>query len=256
LKAADTTTVIRFDAEHFKMMLKACLESKQGDLDTPLIIARTSDLAPDHKPARGAFFLRRIIREEFSKLIEQIQGSDLPQDFPVEDIVAEIKQLKRQIVESGSRNTEVYYTIYRKDNGVRQNRILGAIAEHNKAFAAISSALGQRLELEIYAECSKLTATGADAAYIVTYNVPGAGEAVKMTQQVSLLPQMVIEGKKMFNVDPEDGFYQLPQEMLFSLAIEFSNLWRIADDTVLSLTELLKETGSTIASGDGSRAGN
>ena len=61
-----------------------------------------------------------------------------------------------------------------------------------------------------------------------------------MTQQVTLLAGIVIEGKKMFTVDPEAEFYQMPQEMLFTLSIEFSNLWRIADDTLLSLTGLLK----------------
>ena len=50
----------------------------------------------------------------------------------------------------------------------------------------------------------------------------------------------------MFTVDPEEQFYQMPQEMLFSLAIEFSSLLRIADDTVLSLTGLLEETGSQV----------
>lgn len=247
LKTADSTTVVRvgpgfeFKPENYNNMIKMCLHDER---DSPLIIARTSDLAPDQKPAYGALMLHRIIRDEFSALIEQIQGSDLPLDFPVEDVVAEIEQLKRQVVETGVRNLDVRYSIYHRGSSVEQYRKLGAVAEHNKAFAAVASALANRLKIEIYAECAQLAATGADIAYIVTYNVRGAGEAVKMTQQVSILPQIVIEGEKTFTVDPENEFYQMPQEMLFSLAIEFSNLWRIADDTVYSLTQLLREANS------------
>jgi len=237
LQAADQTTVIRMDPRAYKQVIKQYLDSEQG---TPLIVARTSELAPDKKPAKGALVLYKTIREEFRRLIDQIQRSELPQDFPLQDAVAEIERLKHQIVEAGVHNIDVHYSIYHQGRKVHQSRKLGAVAEHNKAFAQVAGALAKRLDIEIHAECAQLAATGADAAYIVTYKVPGAGEAVKVTHQVSLLPQIVIEGKKMFTVDPEEQFYQMPQEMLFSLAIEFSNLWRIADDTVLSLTELLK----------------
>jgi len=241
LQAADQTTVVRMDPRAYKQVIKQYLDSEQG---TPLVIARTSEFAPDKKPAKGALVLYKTIREEFRTLIEQIQRSELPQDFPLQDAVAEIEQLKHQIVEAGVHNIDVRYSIYHQGRKARQSRKLGAVAEHNKAFAQVAGALAKRLDIEIYAECAQLAATGADAAYIVTYKVPGAGEAVKMTQQVSLLPQIVIEGKKMFTVDPEEQFYQMPQEMLFSLAIEFSSLLRIADDTVLSLTKLLEETSS------------
>lgn len=243
LQAADQTTVVRMNPRAYKQVIKQYLDSEQG---TPLVIARTSELAPDKKPAKGALVLYKTIREEFRTLIDQIQRSEIPPEFPINDVVAEIEQLKHQIVEAGVHNIDVHYSIYHQGRKVHQSRKLGAVAEHNKAFAQVAGALAKRLDIEIYAECAQLAATGADAAYIVTYKVPGAGEAVKMTQQVSLLPQIVIEGKKMFTVDPEEQFYQMPQEMLFSLAIEFSSLLRIADDTVLSLTELLKETRSQV----------
>jgi len=243
LQAADQTTVVRMDPRAYKQVIKQYLDSEQG---TPLVIARTSELAPDKKPVKGALVLYKIIREEFRTLIDQIQRSELPQDFPLKDVIAETEKLKHQIIEAGVHNIDVHYSIYHQGRKVHQSRKLGAVAEHNKAFAQVAGALAKRLDIEIYAECAQLVATGADAAYIVTYKVPGAGEAVKMTQQVSLLPQIVIEGKKMFTVDPEEQFYQMPQEMLFSLAIEFSSLLRIADDTVLSLTELLKETRSQV----------
>ena len=243
LQAADQTTVIRMDPHAYKQVIKQYLDSEQG---TPLIIVRTSELAPDKKPAKGALVLYKTIREEFRTLIEQIQRSELPQDFPLKDVIAEIEKLEHQIIEAGVHNTDVHYSIYHQGRKVHQSRKLGAVAEHNKAFAQVAGALSKRLDIEIYAECAQLAATGADAAYIVTYKVPGAGEAVKMTQQVSLLPQIVIEGKKMFTVDPEEQFYQMPQEMLFSLAIEFSSILRIADDTVLSLTKLLEETSSQV----------
>ena len=243
LQAADQTTVVRMDPRAYKQVIKQYLDSEQG---TPLVIARTSELAPDKKPAKGALVLYKIIREEFRTLVDQIQRSELPPEFPVNDVVAEIEQLKQHIIEAGVHNIDVHYSVYHQGRKVHQSRKLGAVAEHNKAFAQVAGALAKRLDIEIYAECAQLAATGADAAYIVTYKVPGAGEAVKMTQQVSLLPQIVIEGKKMFTVDPEEQFYQMPQEMLFSLAIEFSSLLRIADDTVLSLTGLLEETGSQV----------
>jgi len=174
-------------------------------------------------------------------LIDQIQDSNLTQDFPVVNIVNEIKQLKRQIGESGVKNTEARYTIYQKEDWVHQSRALGAIAELNKAFSAVSHALGERVKVEIYAECAKLTSTGTDVIYILTYKIPGVGEAAKMTQQATLIPQIVIQGKKTFSVDPEEEFYQIPQEMLFSSVVEFSSLWRIADDTVYSLMLLLEK---------------
>lgn len=241
LKAADSTTVIRFNAESYKRMLKACLESDMTDIDTPLIIARTSKLASDPKPARGAFFLRQTVREEFRLLIDHIKDNNLPQDFPVGDIIGEIKQLKRQIGESGVKNTEARYTIYQKEGWAHQSRALGAIAELNKAFSTVSHALGERTKVEIYAECAKLTSTGTDVVYILTYKILGVGEAAKVTQQATLIPQIVIQGEKTFNVDPEEEFYQIPQQMLFSLAIEFSNVWKIVDDTVLSLLQVMEK---------------
>jgi len=238
LEAADQTTVIRMDPPAYKLVIKQYLDSQQG---TPLIIARTSKLTPDNKPAQGALMLIQTIRGEFRTIIDQIQQSELPQDFPLDDAVAEIQELKKQIVESGVHNVDVRYSIYHRSDKVQQSRKLGAMAEHNKAFAAVAGALADRLKLEIYAECAELAASGSDAAYIVTYNIPGTREVAKMTQQVSLLPGIVIEGKKMFTVDPEEEFYQMPQEMVFSLAIEFSSLWRIADDTVFSLMQVLEK---------------
>ncbi len=246
LDAADQTTVVRMDPAAYKQVIKQYVDGIEG---TPLVITRTSSLAPDRKPVQGGFMLQKIIREEFKRLIDQIQRGELPQNFPLKDLVADVEHLKDQILEAGVHNTDVRYNTYHRDGKLQQSRKLGAIAEHNKAFSAVSTALAKRQELEIYAECAQLAASAADAAYIVTYNVPGTGDSAKVAQQISLLPQIVIEGQKMFTVDPQEQFYQMPQEMVFSLAIEFSNLWRISDDVVFSLSKLLEGTGSRSTGG-------
>lgn len=248
LEAADQTTVIRMDPDTYKKVIKQYLD---GDRGTPLVIARTSELTSDKRPVQGALSLQKIIREEFRMLFDETQRTEFPPEFQLKDAISDIGKLKHQIVESGTRNMDVNYSIYHRGGRTNQSRKLGAIAEHNKAFASIARAVADRLRLEIHAEYVQLAGTGADVVYIVTYNIPGAREAAKITQQATLLPGIVIEGEKMFTVDPEDEFYQMPQEMIFSLTIEFSNVLRIADDTVLALTELIKETNSTVASTEG-----
>lgn len=244
LEAADETTVVSngpgfgFSSKHYKMMIKSCLEGDFSEHKTPLVFARTSSLAPSTQSVRGALALQKTISREFRDVIEQIENNELPSDFPIEKTVQQLEDLRKQIIKSGAGTTKISYSVY-ESAGIEttQTASLGSIAEMNKVFGATAEAVADDLTLEIVAELSSYGSTAGDIMCLLSYKIPGGrlGEAGKVTQLASLGPEIIVNAKKTFRVDAEDQFYQLPQEMVFSLPLEFSNLWRISDDTVYSL---------------------
>lgn len=244
LEAADKTTVVSggpgfgFSSKHYKMMIKSCLEGDFSEHKTPLVIARTSRLAFSTQSDRGALALQKTISREFRDVIEQIENNELPSDFPIEKTVQQLEDLRKQIIKSGAGATKISYSIY-GPAGIEttQTASLGSIAEMNKVFGATAEAVADDLKLEIVAELSSYGSTAGDVMCLLSYKIPGGRleEAGRVTQSASLGPKIVVNARKSFRVDAEDQFYQLPQEMVFSLPLEFSNLWRICDDTVYSL---------------------
>jgi len=187
--------------------------------------------------------VRSAIARELDEVAKEVQASRLPPGFPMEDIVSNIRIIRQGVAKSLSSSTEINYRAFGPSagrSGTRERVSLGAMAELQKAFGVIASAIAENTQLEINAEWAHLTQAGADAAYLyVSYKLPGLKDAAKVTQYASMAPGIVIEGRKRLRTNATEEFYFMPQTMAFSLSVELSHLWKIADDITVSVRTLL-----------------
>ena len=76
--------------------------------------------------------------------------------------------------------------------------------------------------------------------FTVKYKIPGIQKGLKISQRVTSLAGLSIglSGRVLYS-NAEEEFYMLPQEMVFILPTELSNLWQVADDTTSYIRHFL-----------------
>jgi len=237
---------LEFDAQRYKQVIKTHLYGPP-DGKAPLVIARLSTTIPRESVefVNGALLVRKGIADTFERLIAEIEGSPLPQDFPDSEVMAQMRNLKAKVAESMQKQVDVRYQTYLQDRGryvpSDVHIKLGQIGQQIQRFMAIAGAVAEKATIEEHVEVLRLLKTGTNVLQItITSRIPGLQEPVQITQQVFPIPEIVIKGKNMsFYSNTEEEFYISPQEMLLSLPNELSNLWMISNDTDRYLRYLL-----------------
>ncbi|MBA7651832.1 hypothetical protein ES703_59660 [subsurface metagenome] len=241
LEAADATLVPPFGND-WQKDYKVVIENHLYGItkDTPLIIPRKSTTVQrkNIEFAKGALEVRSSIARTFDNLIAEIEGRELPEGFPIDKVIAQIKELERQVIKSMGYSVEVEYKTDFQ-GPVKTN--LGAVGSLYRAFGQVAGRVAEKLGIEQRVEVFKLAETVESAALLCTisYKIPGA-EEIRITQKVTTLAELSVKPyENTFYSDPEKEFYVLPQEMVLTLPGELSNLWRMADDTDQYLRHLL-----------------
>jgi hypothetical protein len=248
LEEADATTLppFGFDRGYYSRTIQDHLYGAAEV--SPLVIPRKSTTVnrKNIEIATGALLVRSEISKNFDALITEVKNADLPEDFPMETVIAQIKNLALEVRRSkGMTVDDISYETYLQDGEtfIAQNveTSLGAIGSLYTVFGQVAGNLDKKLEIETRTEIAKaLSATGSVALlYTGTYKLEGVPEGIKVVQKVALPVELAVKAlSKVFYGDAEDAFCMLPQEMVLSLPTELSNLWMIADDTDLYIRHL------------------
>jgi len=240
LAAADATFIPPSGGADWPKSYKDVIENNLygSDQRAPLIIPRKSTAATrkNIEFAKGALKVRSSISQTFNNLITEIEGKELPQNFPLEGVISQIVEVKKQVTASMGFNSDVRYKCFLDGKETDVETKLGAVGGLYVVFGQVAGFVDKKLQVEQTVEVLKLVQTGVNASLItVTYIIPGLSglaEPIKVGQ-MGYTGIVAIAGSqnKKFYSDTEKQFYMLPQEMLVSLPTELSNLWMIADDT-------------------------
>ena len=241
LEAADATYVPPFGDEwenNYRVVIENHLYGVTRD--TALVIPRKSTTLQrkNIEFAKGALEVRSNIARTFDNLTTEIESRELPEGFPIDKVIVQIKELKKQVIKSMGYSVEVEYKNHFQGT-VKTN--LGVVGSLYRAFGQTAGRVAEKLEIEQHVEVFKLAETVESAAllYTIAYKIPGA-EEIRITQKVTTLTELSVKPyENTFYSDPEKEFYMLPQEMVLTLPGEVSNLWMIADDTDQYLRHLL-----------------
>jgi RNA polymerase sigma factor (sigma-70 family) len=252
LDAADAVNApLSFDQDAYKRVIANHLYGGFEDLPGPLVVPRRSTTAQRKNVqfARGALEVRTSIARTFNELITDVKGGELPEGFPVEAVVAQLKDLKTQVVNSMGGDTTVHYEAHLLDgHGCTPYEVetnLGAISDYHRAFGQVAGAVADNLAIQQRVEVLKLMQAGESAAlvYTVAYGIPGVKEEIRVAQKATVLSDLIVGSyNRTFYPSAEEAFYMLPQEMVLGLPMELSNLWMIADDTDQHIRCLLGTT--------------
>jgi len=233
--------------ERYRTTIAHCLHGFGSN--SPLIIPRKSITIHRENVefAEAVNGVGSSILEKFDDLIAEIEGRDLPQDFPLDEVVSQLHNLKMEVIKSQSwPANDITYKTYLLDGGnyVLQDveTSLGAVGSRYTFFGQVAGNLDKKLEIE--ANVEKVKALGAVAnailLYTNTYKVEGSADETRVVGKLVVSTELALKGlNKTFYPDAEDTFYMLPQEMVFALPGELSNLWMIADDTNQYIRQLL-----------------
>ncbi len=244
LDAADETTLppSDFSKEHYKRVVENYLFGVQGEtvLNIPRHSTDNERKITDY--VSGALQVRKSISKTFNELIFDIKNSELPEGYPLDEVITELKYLKEKVIKSTLNSTDL---VYKTDFSDDVSITLGSLADRKKAWHIATGSLAKKLDIEIKVE---LLQAGNAILLTTTYIYPNVSE-IKIAQKITTLSSITIKPYlNSFHTDPEESFYMLPQEMLLTLPIELSNLWMIADDIDNYLRYLLiKEIGEEIA---------
>ncbi|MCG2718791.1 MAG: hypothetical protein L6408_08165 [Nanoarchaeota archaeon] len=230
LKSADAVSLpANFDSNAYKRVIKNHLYGGFEDLSGPLVICRQSTTIQrkNIEYVKGALQVRKEINRKFNDLISEIEKKELPQSFPTDEVTAQLEYLKMQVVKSMGEGVDVQYKTFLQDeeryvlSGVETK--LGAIGEMNRFFSYVAGQLDKKLAIKERVEIIELAKTGADTTLLITfiYKIPGVTDEIRVAQKALLLSEVIIKSyERSFSSDPEEKFYMLPQEMLFSLPTE------------------------------------
>lgn len=238
LDEADATTVPPFDfnKEYYEKVIKNHLHGVQGE---PVVIVARRSTGADRKvvgSVNGALQVRTSITKTFNELIADIEARDLPEGFPVDEVITQLEYLKEKVIESRLHSVEI---LYKTSISVQEMITIGTVADRRNVWRMAIDNLIKKLDIEIKVESSQAVST---MFCVMTYKYPSV-DALKIVQQATGTRALLLRSEimRVFHSDPEEQFYMLPQEMLLTLPIEFSNLWMIADDIDLYLRHLLGE---------------
>jgi len=250
LEAADATYVPPADKkwqENYKKVIENHLWGTAGE--QLLVIPRKTTTVERKNIGTviGALDVRTSINRAFNQLISDVESTELPADFSIDNVVAQLNNLKQEITKSRSWQTgDITYEthLWNGNQFVSQDveTRLGAVGSLYTFLGSVAQNLDKELEIEMKVEMFK--AAGAVRSGVLlwsgNYKIEGLAEQIKVTQKAFLLGEIIIEGsRKTFKVGAEEEFYMLPQEMILSLPMELSNLWMVADDTDQYLRHLL-----------------
>ena len=237
LEEADATAEpgIGFHSKYYKWVIENYLYGTQGKTPVPRIPRRAATAKREITEfAEGTLKVQESIGQVFNTLIKEIEKSELPEDFPVDKIVFELNELKKQIIWSTGYTTNVKYPAYLQGKTTSVETTLGAIGHLcNNVFDEVAEKVADKTKIETYVELVKLAETIESGVLLLNmnYKIPGVQEPVKITQKITSLTGLsIILYKNSFYSNVEDKFYMLPQEMVLALPTELSNLWQIADD--------------------------
>jgi len=235
LDTADATTEppLSFSKKHYKMVIENHLLGTQGE---PVVKIPRHSTKTDRKvieSVNGALQVKTSIKRTFDRLIADIEAGELPEEFPVDEVVSQLEYLRKKVLKSTLHGVNVVYRTHFSDY---ERTTLGAVADRKEAWHIAAGNLDNKLDIEYEVELQK---AGNALLITFTYICPGA-DVIKVSQQVTTLAELLISSyEKTFHTDPEEAFYMLPQEMLLTLPNELSSLWMIADDTDQYLRHLL-----------------
>ncbi|NQE45677.1 hypothetical protein C5S31_06635 [ANME-1 cluster archaeon GoMg2] len=243
LKSADDEIIFsigpiefNFDSNIYKDYIKSYLILPPSNARSPLLITRRSGKENRNiiGSSEGILRVRISINKEFNSLIEDINRNDLPDDFPTEEVIAQINELTSEIKQSlyATENIDVGYDTYLQDEDEyipKHVQIkLGAPAKSQEVFRDMCGMVAEKIDCEITAEMVNLE---ENIELVISYYIPKFGKRIEIPQTIISIAGMTCDVATVtYYSNAEDEFYMLPQEMLFSVQTESSNLWMMADD--------------------------
>jgi hypothetical protein len=238
LKKADATQMplSGFDPKYYKQVIENHLFGSAEN--SPLIIPRKTITFPKKtlEVAKGALQVKKIIIDSFKDLLSQVQRVQLPANFPLDEMVAQLRETKTKILNSTNKAIIITYPIQKENLKTEVN--LGCTGSLYRAFTLVSGNLAKNIELQESAEYLSLSNTAGDLL-VLSFTYRGGRESVIAVQQIDMVGKIVISGKRVLRKDPEEEFYMVPQAMLHSLPVELSNLLAISDGTIQYLRDVL-----------------
>jgi hypothetical protein len=240
LEDADATTVppFGFDRGYYRRTILNHLWGVAGQ--SPLVIVeRASSVQREGlSVVSGALAVRSRIQKSIDLLVAEIEQQGIPDDFPLEECVAQLEDLTSQIVLSKNRSIEsIYYDAYLAagDSYSRHelSTSLGSIGALYAVFGHLAGILDEVLKIETTTEVVKVATAAGNAAlfYSGTYSIEGLAEGIKVFTRVAAPTAIVVDLHKILEYgNPEEAYYSIPQEMMLALPIELSNLWMLTGD--------------------------
>lgn len=244
LEAADATVAPGdFDHNHHRRVIENHIMGTQGD---PVVKVPRHSTQPERyvvEYTNDALRTKTSIKRTFDALIAEIEAQEPPEHFPVDRIIAQLEYLEERVRQSMGRSiTLEYETVFAGcSEPARASTTLGTVAGLYSVWSMVAGDLASKLDIEIKVEMIQ-TANSILAAF----NYKLGSETLEVAEQVLTLTTVIAEPyTARFSIEPEQAFYMMPQEMLFALPVEFSNLWMIADDTDQYLRCLLEGLPAT-----------
>lgn len=242
LEAADATSVppLGYDEGYYKRTILGYLYGVSGS--SPIRIPeRSSTIDRDLvSTANGALPVRQSIEIALTDLVTEIQGIELPVDFPLEETIASVDSLSYQVLLSKSRSIEdLSYSVYLGSSSGDEiqdvTTSLGSVAGLYSVFGAVAGVLDEELEIQTRLEIVKAVNTAGKSLLSLStiYDFGAVGEAVRVATSVASPTLLALDvGERLFYGDPESAYYSVPQEMILALPIELGTLWQLCHDVV------------------------
>jgi Mg-chelatase subunit ChlD len=260
-EASATQPILGFDqtryAEGIKFQFGTSIGQEVLSVNhrNPELLCKTSDLRNNlslqPKQLRGTVEIRHYIIEVFKNLSSEIDATNFS-DEQVLNLLTKISQIKTKILESNIRNSEIKFSDLQniKCNFNQSSITLGRIASQQEILSNAYEALDKNLEIEQVQTVK--TAFGAMTGSLQFYFNYGKGQKpnedikklVEATSKVVLaidLGDWKTEKKQTVSADELIG--QIPQEMLLSLPLEFSEIVKLVD----SIAFIVKKSSNSTA---------
>ena len=248
LEDADATTVppFGFDRGYYRRTILNHLWGVAGQSPLAIVERASSVQREGLSVVSGALAVRSKIQKSIDLLVTEIEQQGIPDDFPLEECVAQLEDLTSQIVLSKSRSIEsidydAYLTVGNSYSTHELSTSLGSIGALYAVFRHLAGSLDEALKIETTTEVVKVATAAGNAAllYSGTYSIEGLAEGIKVFTRVATPTAIVVDLHKVLEYgNPEEAYYSIPQEMMLALPVALSNLWILTHDVETSIRYL------------------
>lgn len=248
LEDADGTIVepFGFDRGYYRRTILNHLWGVDGQ--SPLVVVERAPSIQREglSVVNGAYAVRSEIQETIDQLVAEIVQQGIPDDFPLEECIAQLEDLTSQIMLSKSRSIEsidydAYLATASSYSRHEVSTSLGAIGALYAVFGHLAGVLDEVLRIETTTEVVKAATAAGNAAllYSGTYSIEGVAEGIKVFTRTAAPTAIVVDLCKVLGYgNPEEAYYSIPQEMMLVLPIELANLWVLVNDVETSIRYL------------------
>lgn len=206
------------------------------------------NLSNQPKKFRGTIETKHYIIEVFQKLSDEIDKQSFS-DEQISKLLNLVSQAKSKVLESNLRNTDLTFPNLQNTRYCKSPIKLGRIASQQEILTNSYEALDKNLQIEQIQTVK--TAFGAMTGTLQFYFNHGKGQKpgkdlqklVEATSKVDLsidLGNWLTEKKQIVSADELIG--RIPQEMLLSLPLEFTETVRLVD----SLAFIIKNSSNSV----------